>query len=66
MVNILNINKIDKYFYSWRVAFARVVGGKNTHNGMGKTFANIEHQQRHKLNTNKGTNREGNISWKSL
>ena len=28
MVKVLNINKIDKYFRSWRVADASVVGGK--------------------------------------
>ena len=33
MVKILNINILDKYFHSWQVADARVVGEKNTHNG---------------------------------
>ena len=28
MVKTLNINKIDSNFRSWRVAYARVVGGK--------------------------------------
>ena len=47
MVNVLNIYKIDKYFHIWRVADARVVGGKNTHNGMGRLLLTS--------NTNKGT-----------
>ena len=51
MVNVLTINKIDKYFHTWRVADARVVGGKNTHNGMGRLLL--------KSNTNKGTNNQG-------
>ncbi|MDZ7900774.1 MAG: hypothetical protein U5N85_22440 [Arcicella sp.] len=33
MDKALNINKINSNFYSWRVADARVVGGKNTNNG---------------------------------
>ena len=49
MVNVLNINKINKCFHSWRVADARVVGEKNTHNGMGRLLP--------KSNTNKGTNK---------
>ena len=48
MIKRLNINKIDKYFHGWRVADARVVGGKNTHNGMGRLLLTS--------NTNKGTN----------
>ena len=47
MIKRLNINKIDKYFHGWRVADARVVGGKNTHNGMGRLLLTS--------NTNKGT-----------
>ena len=39
MIKMLNINKLDKKFRSWRVAYASVVGGKNTHNGM-KEFRN--------------------------
>ena len=48
MIKMLNINKIDKYFRNRRVADARVVGGKNTHNGMGRLLL--------KSNTHKGTN----------
>ena len=33
MVKILNINELDKLFRGWRVAFASVVGRKNTNNG---------------------------------
>ncbi len=49
MNNILNINKIHSDFRSWRVADARVVGGKNTNNGRLRLLL--------KLNNNNGTNR---------
>ena len=47
MVKTLSINKIDSNFRSWRVAYTRVVGGKNTHNGMGRLLL--------KYNTSNGT-----------
>ena len=48
MVKMLNTNKIYFKFHSWRVADTSVVGGKNTHNGMGRLLL--------KIKTNKSTN----------
>ncbi|MDZ7897866.1 MAG: hypothetical protein U5N85_07540 [Arcicella sp.] len=33
MDKILNTNKINYDFHSWRVAYTLVVGGRNTNNG---------------------------------
>ncbi|MDZ7898649.1 MAG: hypothetical protein U5N85_11580 [Arcicella sp.] len=45
MDKALNINKINSNFYSWRVADARVVGGKNTNNGWNFSFQQGHHHQ---------------------
>ncbi|MDZ7896885.1 MAG: hypothetical protein U5N85_02495 [Arcicella sp.] len=47
MNKALNTDKINSHFRSWRVAYAYVVGGKNTNNGWLRLLP--------KWNTNNGT-----------